>query len=88
MKLVKLLLIALIALFSFGCAQKQAAPPINPAAFECPGPFRPELALLDDTLPRDNFENIKILLLRDDVVRQYIKGLEDTIACYENQTRK
>lgn len=88
MKLAKLLLIALIAASSLGCAQKYTTPPIDMGIVTCPAPGKPTLPLLDENIPLDNFENIKALLLRDDIVRQYTKGLEDTIACYEKQTRK
>ncbi len=88
MKLAKPLLIALIVASSFGCTQSLATPHIDVGIVTCPGPAKPSLPLLDEGLPLDNFQNIKVLLLRDDFVREYTKGLEDTIACYEKQTRK
>ena len=83
----KLLLIALIVLCSGagGCGQVQTFAPTLEGPILCPPPPKPELPQLDDTLPIEHLANIKPLLLRDDVLRQHIQGLNDTINCYKGQ---
>lgn len=78
MKAAELLLIALIALGSAGCGHKDKAP-----VAMCAAPVKPELPLFVSELPFDHITNIEILLKRDDYMRQYAKGLEDTVHCYE-----
>lgn len=85
---VKLLLIALIALCSPACGQVAKQVPVVVGAAYCPQPHKPQLPRLNNDLPLDHIANIKPLLLRDDVLRQYISGLEDTINCYEGQVKQ
>lgn len=50
----------------------------------CPKPEKPELPFLTDKYFLDAPVNIEILMQRDDMIRLYIDGLEETIRCYEN----
>jgi len=73
-----------------GCATP--APRVPPApvitgAAECPAPDAPVLPMLDPALPFDAPDNVRALLERDDLCRQYIKGLQATVRCYESQTK-
>lgn len=85
--------IALIVLCSLtGCAAREV-PVVPPApiivkAAACPAPGVPVLPQLDAALPLDAPENVRRLLLRDDLCRQYIKGLQATTRCYESQTKE
>lgn len=89
MRHVMLLLIVLTVLCS-GCAKPAPVPQIvmAPAAVTCPVPARPELPRIDGTLPLDGPGNIEALMARDDLLRQYIRGLEATVDCYREQTRE
>lgn len=84
--------IALIVLCSLpGCAVREV-PVVPPApvivkAAECPVPEVPVLPQLDAALPFDAPKNVALLLERDDLCRQYIKGLQATLRCYESQTK-
>lgn len=84
------LLIGSIAAFS-GCAGKQSAGEVSVPRVsiqqteECPAPGRPELPMLNGSLPFDHPENAEILMERDDLLRVYIHGLESAVRCYERQ---
>lgn len=66
-----LLLTALIA----GCGIKAAPLP------DCPAPARPQLPALISGEPLESQANMRILMERDDCMRLYIQGLEDTLEC-------
>lgn len=89
MRHVAVLWIASIVICS-GCAKPAPAPQIvmAPAAVTCPAPARPELPRIDGALPLDSPANIEALMTRDDLLRQYIRGLEATVDCYKAQTTK
>lgn len=84
------LLIGSIAAFS-GCAGKQSTGvvPVPRVSIqqteECPAPVRPELPMLDGSLPFDHPKNVENLMERDDLLRAYIHGLESAVQCYERQ---
>ena len=73
MKLAMLLLIVSIA----GCAFKAPLP-------DCPAPPSPKLPELVSGQPLESASNMRILMERDDCMRLYIQGLEDTIECFKN----
>jgi len=81
-RLAAILFAVLIGLCSLGCTKPlyTVIPPL-----ECPPAVKPILPQLNDDY-LDTIENGKILAQRDDYLRQYIKSLEDTISCYEQQT--
>lgn len=88
MRRVMLLLIASIVICS-GCAKPAEQQIVMaPAAVICPAPARPELPRIDGALPLDGPANIDALMTRDDMMRQYIRGLEATVDCYQEQTRE
>lgn len=84
-----LLLIVSIGLCSACAASRPQAVPgvvvVRPAA--CPAPQRPELPALDAALPLDHPANVEALLVRDDIMRHYIGGLEATVTCHGEQAR-
>lgn len=83
-----LFVIALTGLCN-ACAAKETPAPqivVAPAASVCPAPARPALPFLDSDLPLEGPENIGALMERDDILRQYIHGLESTVECYRAQT--
>ena len=72
-----------------GCAKPAAQQIVMaPAAVICPVPARPELPRIDGALPLDGPANIEALMTRDDLLRQYIRGLEATVDCYKAQITK
>lgn len=88
MRHVAVLWIASIVICS-GCAKPAAQQIVMaPAAVTCPAPARPELPRIDGALPLDSPANIEALMTRDDLLRQYIRGLEATVDCYKAQTTK
>ncbi len=82
MQVAKLLLIGLIALGSQACAAQGVQ-----TIARCPAPVKPDLPLFDPELPFDHLSNVENLLKRDDYMRQYVRGLEDAVHCYEHQIR-
>ena len=68
--------------------QRQARIILLAEALGYPAPARPELPRIDETLPLDDPANIEALMTRDDLLRQYIRGLEATVGCYQEQTRE
>lgn len=86
MKQGKKLLPALIVLCSCISACGKNIP--VPVEIYCPQPQKPELPLLSADLYLDSPANIEILMQRDDIMRGYIEGLEDTILCYENSQKE
>lgn len=89
MRHVAVLWIVLTGLCS-ACTKPAPAPQIvmAPAAVICPAPARPELPRIDGALPLDGPANIEALMTRDDMMRQYIHGLESAVECYQAQTRE
>lgn len=88
MRHVAVLWIASIVICS-GCAKPAAQQIVMaPAAVICPAPARPELPRIDGALPLDSPANIEALMTRDDMMRQYIHGLESAVECYQAQTRE
>lgn len=75
-------LIVLCSGLSSGCA---AAPLLAPAFVSlCPAPATPVLPELQaEALESET--NTRILLVRDDITRNFIKGQQATITCYESQ---
>lgn len=83
MKPEKKLLPASIVLCSLlGCQHTVAA-----VKTYCPEPIKPELPLLLEEYCLDSLPNIEIIMQRDDILRLYIEGLEDTILCYKNSQK-
>ena len=80
MRAAELLLIALIVLGSAGCGYKDRT-----TTAQCAVPVKPDLPPFDADLPFDHIANVENLLKRDDYMRQYSKGLENTVRCYEMQ---
>lgn len=72
-------LIVVFSLFITACGQKDIS--INPIT-ECYAPNKPILPLFEYA-NLESTKNIETLLERDDIIRQYLKGLEDALACYE-----
>lgn len=85
MRHVPLLLVGSIAL----CSCAAATPPVavTMPVVECPAPPRPELPELDPSLPLDSPANVEALMIRDDALRGYIRGLESSMDCYRRQVR-
>lgn len=88
----KKLWIALIGLCSLSGCAAGVSPVVPPApvivsAAACPAPDAPLLPPLEAALDFDALENVAALLERDDLCRQYIKGLRATVRCYESQTK-
>jgi hypothetical protein len=54
---------------------------------ECPPPAAPVLPDVDPALPLDSPSNVEALMVRDDVLRGYIHGLESCVECYRRQER-
>lgn len=83
MKRVKRLLPASIVLcscFLLGCKKNiSVSVPVY-----CPEPIKPDLPVLLEQYYLDSPLNIEIIMQRDDIIRSYIEGLEDTILCYKN----
>lgn len=77
------LLVGSIAL----CSCAAATPPVAVImpVVECPAPPRPELPELDPARPLDSPANIETIMLRDDILRGYIRGLESCVECYRAQ---
>lgn len=84
MRHVLLLLVGSIVL----CSCAAATPPVavTMPVVECPAPPRPELPGLDPASPLDSPMNIEAIMLRDDIMRGYIRGLESCVECYRAQT--
>lgn len=85
LKPVKKLFLGLIVLSSFSmlgaCGSKEA--PLIYSIY-CPSPSVPILPKFIEEKFLDSRENIGILMLRDDIIRAFIGGLEETIICYKN----
>lgn len=86
MRRAMLLLIALTGLCS--CNARPALPPVMVVHVSaiCPAPVRPDLPVIDPDAALDSPANVERLMERDDLLRQYIKGLESTVECYKAQT--
>lgn len=82
-----LLLLGSIALCS--CAKPVPLPPVivTVPVVECPAPPRPQLPEIDAAQPLDSPENVEAIMIRDDVMRGYIRGLESCVDCYRRQVR-
>lgn len=79
------LLIGSIALCS-ACA-RPAPVTVTAPLVECPAPAAPTLPALDPSKPLDSPANVEALMLRDDALRGYIRGLESAVNCYFRQVR-
>lgn len=73
----KKLLPVLIGLCSLGCSKTM---PVY--EYGCPQPNIPALPLLLEEKPLEAPQNIEILMYRDDILRSYIKALQETVICY------
>lgn len=80
---VRLWLLGLTALCS-ACATPAPVAVMAPVA-ECPAPPRPALPGIDAALPFDHPRNIESIMIRDDVLRNYIRGIESALECYRTQ---
>ncbi len=85
MRRAMLLLLGSIALCS-ACARPAPVMVTAPLA-ECPAPSAPALPALDPSLPLDSPANVEALMIRDDALRGYIRGLESSMDCYRKQVR-
>ena len=85
MRRAMLSLLALTGLCS-ACAKPAPVVVVEPVV-ECPAPQRPALPGIDPALPLDHPGNIEAIMLRDDVMRGYIGGLESCVECYRRQIR-
>lgn len=85
MRRAMLLLLALTGLCS--CGPKQAPVIVTAPLVECPAPSSPALPALDPSLPLDSPANVETIMLRDDIMRGYIRGLESCVDCYRRQVR-
>lgn len=75
-----------------GCGAREL-PALPPAPIilklpDCPAPTPPVLPVLDAALPLDNPENLETLLIRDDVIRAYLRGLEAAVNCYKRRSHE
>ena len=89
MRRAMLLLITLTGLCS--CTARPALPPpvmVMHTGVVCPAPARPALPVIDPDVALDSPANVERLMERDDLLRQYIRGLESTVDCYKAQTTK
>lgn len=86
MKHAKKLLPASIVLCSCLCCACGKNIPMQSESY-CPEPVKPELPLLLEEHCLDSPLNIEIIMQRDDMMRGYIEGLEDTIMCYKNSQK-
>lgn len=76
--------------FLTGCAgqpRPQPAPVILNLP-DCPAPAAPVLPPLNPTALLDSPENGELLMLRDDLTRQYIGGLRAAITCYKRENHE
>lgn len=83
-----LLLIGSIVLCSGCTTRKPVQAMVVHQTLECPAPERPELPVITGALPLDHSENVETLMERDDMLRQYIQGLQDCVECYRRQATK
>lgn len=81
MRLALPLLLGSIALCS--CAAGPAPAAFPAPAVGCPAPAPPVLPGLDPALPLDHPANVETLMLRDDAMRGYIKGLRSSLECWK-----
>lgn len=79
-----LLLLALTGLCS--CGPKQAPVMVTVPVVQCPAPPAPVMPEVNAALPLDSPANVEALMIRDDVLRGYIYGLESCVECYRRQT--
>lgn len=89
--LVRLFLIVLTVLCSFGCGKQQPDPVPDPVVIRtqnCPRPAQPILPRLSGVNFLESFEAYSILKLRDSRLRSYIKGLEAALDCYDVQAEQ
>jgi len=78
-----LLLLALTGLCS--CGPKQAPVIVTVPVALCPAPSAPALPEINATLPLDSPENVEALMIRDDMLRSYVRGLRSSLDCYQAQ---
>ena len=87
MKRAALLLLVLTALCSACATASEPGKVIVVRPVSCPAPQRPELLALDAALPLDHPANIEALMIRDDILRHYIGGLEAAVKCHQEQAQ-
>lgn len=75
---------ALIVLCS-GCGQKAA--PLILDLPDCPAPMPPVLPMIDGAESLDSPANIARIMNRDDLIREYIDGLNAALGCYQARRR-
>ena len=85
MRLALPLLLGSIALCS--CASTPTPSFFPESAAECPAPTPPLLPGLDPDLSLDHPANVETLMLRDDAMRGYIKGLRSSLECWKSRRR-
>lgn len=74
-----------------GCAERMPELPPAPIVFEqrdCPTPSRPNLPVVDGTLPFDAPENVSAIMRRDTILKNYAKGLEAAVDCYRKARKE
>lgn len=83
-------ILTLTALCS-GCAPREVPPvpaPIVILSVLCPRPAPPALPKLAGVNLLESREGYAVLKLRDQKIRDYIKGLNAALDCYDGQTKK
>lgn len=74
-----------------GCAERLPELPPAPRimrARDCPSPERPALPPVDGDLPFDAPENIRALMRRDALLKNYAEGLEAAVDCYRKARKE
>lgn len=66
-----------------GCSHKQTFAPTVLKLSDCPAPSVPVMPDLNAEEPLDGPENVARLLERDDLLRNYINGLNAALRCYQ-----
>lgn len=66
-----------------GCGRKQPFAPSVLTLSDCPAPPVPVLPELNAGEPLDGPKNVARLLGRDDLLRDYINGLNAALRCYQ-----
>lgn len=74
-----------------GCAERLPELPPAPRimlARDCPAPERPALPPVDGDLPFDAPENVRALMRRDALLKNYAEGLEAAVDCYRKAKKE
>lgn len=78
-------------LLAVGCAERLPELPPAPHVMlvrDCPAPERPALPPVDGDLPFDAPENIRALMRRDALLKNYAEGLEAAVDCYRKAKKE